>query len=194
MRIILLSLLLCANAFLLAAEEQPGSELKEDDKSKAADRADQLMQELKQSRVAVDEETASDFKKVDLLTRKAEAYILVEQPIDAGRMLDQVREILEEYKADKRSAVKDRIRSYNQRLLPVAKAVLEHSASINLDEDADQHADQTHASKTADGDADATDGKKSDTAAATADTDDKADSGKQVPDQDQSDNTRSDDN
>ena len=122
---LLISLALCSNSF--AAET-----VNDEQRQSAEQRAEALMKDLAAKQADLDDEARASIKKLDLLTRKAEAYILVEQPVDAGRMLAEAQELLEQYQDDPRDQLKQALKGYKSRLLNVGQVVLNHTASFDL--------------------------------------------------------------
>ena len=130
MRFFFLCILSCG---LFAAEEAEQSVSKEK-RSKAEARAEALMKELAHKQAELGKEEWKDLADLDLLVRKAEAYVLVEQPIDAGRMMDQAHVLIKKHQADKRDAMSTKLKAYSNRLSSVAQIVLSHTATIDLSE------------------------------------------------------------
>ena len=127
-------LLLCMICWqwVQAAEEQNVSA---EQQKKADALAQAYMQELKQKRAQLGDAERTDIQALDLLVRKAEAYVLVEQPIDAGRMMSAAHEIIKKYQADQREQMQALLKEYSKRLSQVAQVVLKHTAQIDLDDD-----------------------------------------------------------
>ena len=134
-------LLLCMVCWqwVQAAEEQNVSA---EQQKKADALAQAYMQELKQKRAQLGDAERTDIQALDLLVRKAEAYVLVEQPIDAGRMMSAAHEIIKKYQADQRDQMQALLKEYSKRLSQVAQVVLKHTAQIDLDEDKAAPAEQ----------------------------------------------------
>lgn len=130
MNIILLTCLCCCLAAVEADVQQPSDA----EKKAAEQRADNIIKELETTRLSVDPVSKKDLDQIDLLTRKAEAYILVEQPADAGQMLTDAQTVIAKYETDKRSELRRAINAYEQRLVVVAQALLKYTRSVDLDE------------------------------------------------------------
>ncbi len=134
MKLILLLFTLSFSPALLIAADADDKQLSDAEKKAAEKRADDLIKEMAEKRLSVDPATKKDLDQIDLLTRKAEAYVLVEQPADAGRMLSAAQELITTYEKDKRTELRQAIKGYEKRLTVVAQAVLKYTATIDLDE------------------------------------------------------------
>lgn len=127
-RIFLLYGICCTWA--LTAEE---TNISAEQQQKAEQLAQAYMQELTQKRAQLDEPAHKDIQALDLLVRKAEAYVLVEQPIDAGRMMSAAHDIIKKYQDDQRDQMRALLKTYSKRLSHVAQVVLKHTAQLDLD-------------------------------------------------------------
>ncbi len=139
-------LMLCLCVSLAGAETVTKSNVDADKQATASERADALIKELAAQRLDLDDACKADLALIDLLTRKAEAYALVEQPVDAGRMLAEAQAKIAIYQDDQRSQLRDILKDYSARLFVIAQTVLAHTATLDLE---DKQADPAKTQATA---------------------------------------------
>lgn len=108
------------------------------ERTHADERADELMKKLAEQRRGPDAETLKLVQEAELLLRKAEAYILVEQPLDAGRVLASAQLLLKELTPQQQQAARAHISAMSQRMYVVAQALFAQNENMPLDTEKDK--------------------------------------------------------
>ena len=137
---VIMSNALCAaeNEASVSDKKEPKNEAQVQHEQRAAALADNLIKEIEEQRLGPDVETIKLVAAIDLLARKAEAYVLVEQPLDASRLLEQVQLAIGQLSKEQLARAKKQITGVEQRMYVVAQVIFEHSKTMKLDSKEDQ--------------------------------------------------------